>query len=154
MKPDVPEGETPSLIDVGRSGVDRCFGCGEANEDGLHLSFRRFSDGTVETRHRTASHHCGLDTVVHGGIQATILDEVMGVAAQFGLPAEASDMACITAEMHLQYRKPVVMASDVIARARIERVDGRDIYVNGAIVNTDDQALTEASSRWRQLRVD
>ena len=40
--------------------------------------FVRYDDGTIETRHRTAKHHCGFDTVIHGGIQAAILDEVMG----------------------------------------------------------------------------
>lgn len=158
MSADLPErfvragGDEPEPVVVDRSMVDRCFGCGAANDDGLQLTFSQFADGTVETRHRTAPHHCGLDTVVHGGIQATVLDEVMGVAAQLSLPADASDMACVTAEMYLQYRRPVPMADEVVARAVIDRIDGRDIYVTGAIVNDDGEALTAASSRWRQLR--
>lgn len=146
------EDDQPQRVLVDRSMVDRCFGCGAANDDGLQLTFSQFADGTVETRHRTAPHHCGLDTIVHGGIQATILDEVMGVAAQLSLPADASDMACVTAEMNLQYRRPVPMTDEVVARAVIERTDGRDIYVSGAIIDEDGQALTAASSRWRQLR--
>ncbi len=158
MSADLPEGlartgdDEPEQVLVDRSMVDRCFGCGAANDDGLQLTFSRFADGTVETRHRTEPHHCGLDTVVHGGIQATILDEVMGVAAQLSLPADASDMACVTAEMNLQYRRPVPMADEVVARAVVDRVDGRDIYVFGAIVDDDGQVLTSADSRWRQLR--
>lgn len=140
-------------IAIDRSGVDRCFGCGEANDGGLHLRFVRLDDGTVETRHKTAPHHCGLDTVVHGGIQATILDEVMGVAAQLSLPPDATDLACVTAEMHLTYRRPVPLADEVIARAKVERIDGRDVYVDGAIVDPDGKRLTEASSRWRQLQM-
>ncbi len=143
--------EAPIVVD--RSGVDRCFGCGQANEQGLRLTFHRLADGTIETVHRAAPHHCGLDTVVHGGIQATILDEVMGVAAQLALPADASDLACVTAEMNLRYRRPVPMADEVVARARVERIDGRDYHVTGAIVGPDGEALTEATSRWRQLRV-
>ncbi len=153
MIPDLTAGP-PSPVVIDRSGVDRCFGCGEANEDGLHLRFERYGDGTVEARHRASANHCGLDTVVHGGIQATILDEVMGVAAQHALPADASDLACITAEMHLRYRRPVPMADDVIARARVDRVDGRDIHVSGALVAADGTTLTEATSRWRQLAID
>ncbi len=145
--------ETSAPIEIDRSGVDRCFGCGAANEQGLHLEFTRFSNGLIETRHQTAPHHCGLDTVVHGGIQATVLDEVMGVAAQLSLPEDASDLACVTAEMHLTYKRPVPMAEQVIARARVDRIDGRDMYVSGGIVADDGQVLTEARSRWRQLRV-
>lgn len=144
----------PFPVDVDRAMVDRCFGCGAENEDGLRLAFQRFDDGVVETRHRPDPHHCGIETVVHGGIQATILDEVMGVAAQLSLPDDASNLACVTAEMNLQYRRPVPMDDDVVARARVDKIDGRDIYVTGAILNGDGQALTEASSRWRQLRLE
>jgi uncharacterized protein (TIGR00369 family) len=147
----VPTGDTTPVV-VDRSGVDRCFGCGQANEHGLQLRFERYDDGTIEVRHRTAPHHCGLDTVVHGGIQATVLDEVMGIAAQLALPADASDLACVTAEMHLRYRRPVPMADELVARARVERVDAPDYFVVGAIVGDDGEHLTEANSRWRQLR--
>ncbi len=143
----------PAPVELERSGVDRCFGCGEKNEGGLRLRFDRYDDGTVETRHRTAEHHCGLDAVVHGGIQATILDEVMGVAAQLSLPDGSPDLACVTAEMHLRYRRPVPMAGEVIARARVDGIDGLDLHVTGAIVDPDGTALTEATSRWRQLRI-
>jgi uncharacterized protein (TIGR00369 family) len=148
-----PADEQPASVEVDRSGVDRCFGCGMANDEGLRLGFTRFTNGVIETRHQTAPHHCGLDTVVHGGIQATILDEVMGVAAQLSLPDDAPDLACVTAEMSLSYRRPVPMAEPVVARALVDRVDGRDMFVSGAIVAEDGTVLTEATSRWRQLRI-
>ncbi len=143
----------PSPVVIDRMGVSRCFGCGQANDNGLKLNFWQYPDGTVETRHQTASHHCGLDTVVHGGIQATILDEVMGVMAQLSLPTDADDLACVTAEMHLSYKRPVPLAEQVLARATLVEVDGRDIHIDGSIVSDDGTVLTEARSRWRQLRV-
>ena len=147
-----PGPEAPVPVEIDRSGVDRCFGCGAANPNGLRLSFVRYDNGIVETRHRPDRDHCGLDTVVHGGIQATVLDEVMGVAAQLGLPSGASDLSCVTAEMQLRYRRPVPMDADLVARAKVVRVDDPDFHVTGAIVGPDGRALTEASSRWRQLR--
>lgn len=140
-------------VEVDRSGVDNCFGCGQANDQGLRLAFEQRADGTVEAVHHPAAHHCGLDTVVHGGIQATILDEVMGVAAQLSLPGDAGDAACVTAEMSLRYRRPVPMDGPVVARATVEQIVGRDIHVTGRIVDDEGQPLTEATSRWRQLRV-
>ena len=116
------------------------------------MTFSRYSDGTIESRHRTAPHHCGVDTVVHGGIQATLLDEVMGVAAQLGLADGADPMPCVTAEMQLAYRRPVLMADEVVVRARLTSVDGRDLHVEGAIVGENGTLLTTAVSRWRQLR--
>lgn len=142
----------PEPVSIDRTGVDRCFGCGADNPNGMRLTFEQYDDGTIEVRHRTDPDHCGVDTVVHGGIQATVLDEVMGVAAQLALPAGASDAACVTAEMHLRYRRPVPIADEVVARARIERIEERDFFVVGAIVGPDGDHLTEATSRWRQLR--
>jgi uncharacterized protein (TIGR00369 family) len=146
-----PSGD-PVPVVVDRSGVDRCFGCGAANPNGLQLRFVHYDDGTVETSHRPHTDHCGLDTVVHGGIQATVLDEVMGVAAQLALPPDASDLSCVTLEMQLRYRRPVPMDAELVARSRVDRVDGPDFLVVGAIVGPGGEALTEATSRWRQLR--
>ncbi len=146
-----PEGQ-PEPIEIDRQAVGRCFGCGQGNEQGLRLGFSQYPDGTVETSHRTAPHHCGVDTVVHGGIQATILDEVMGVAAQLGLGADADTAPCVTAEMQLSYRRPVPMDADVVARSRLTSIEGRDLHVEGAIVGPDGTILTSAVSRWRQLR--
>lgn len=143
---------TPHPVTVDREAVGRCFGCGQANEQGLRMTFAQYPDGTVESRHRTAPHHCGVDTVIHGGIQATLLDEVMGVAAQLALESTATNAPCVTAEMQLAYRRPVPIADEVVARARLLRVDGRDLHVEGAIVGRDGTILTSATSRWRQLR--
>lgn len=142
----------PEPVTVDRAAVGRCFGCGHANEQGLRMTFARYPDGTVESRHLTAPHHCGVDTVVHGGIQATLLDETMGVAAQLGLDNSSSDAPCVTAEMRLAYRRPVPIDAEVVVRARLTEVDGRDLHVEGAIVGADGTLLTTAVSRWRQLR--
>ena len=116
------------------------------------MTFSQYPDGTVESRHVTAPHHCGVDTVVHGGIQATLLDETMGVAAQLALDAAATNAPCVTAEMQLAYRRPVPMVDEVVVRARLLRVEGRDLHIEGAIVADDGTELTTAVSRWRQLR--
>lgn len=143
---------SPEPVTVDRAAVGRCFGCGHANEHGLRMTFSRYPDGTIESRHVTAPHHCGVDTVVHGGIQATLLDETMGVAAQLGLSDAASNAPCVTAEMQLAYRRPVPIADEVVVRARLTGVDGRDLHIEGAIVGSDGELLTTAVSRWRQLR--
>ena len=116
------------------------------------MTFARYPDGTIESRHLTEPHHCGVDTVVHGGIQATLLDETMGVAAQLGLADTADNAPCVTAEMQLAYRRPVPIADEVVVRARLLEVDGRDLHIEGAIVGPDGELLTTATSRWRQLR--
>ncbi|PDH68267.1 MAG: hypothetical protein CNE88_05900 [Acidimicrobiales bacterium MED-G01] len=149
---DYYEETSPSPYPLERSGVDRCFGCSTSNEKGLGLTFSRYDDGTIETHHLTEQHHCGFDTVIHGGIQAAILDEVMGVAAQSALTDEALDLACATAEMHLNYLRPAFLAEEVIARAWVTEVEGRDIFVEGVLLSSEMVEVTTATSRWRQMR--
>ena len=54
-----------------------CFACGAENPHGLRLSgFRREGDDYV-VEFTPQRHHQGWQGITHGGIAATILDEVM-----------------------------------------------------------------------------
>ena len=53
-----------------------CFVCGEANPIGLRLRFE--TDGRlVQTRFVPRPEHIGFKQVIHGGLIATLLDEIM-----------------------------------------------------------------------------
>ena len=80
-------GEAAGWFSTGIGELGTCFGCGPANPDGLRLRFRKLDDGvTVETHLHPPPFMAGVAGVLHGGIQATVLDEVMGVAAAESLP--------------------------------------------------------------------
>lgn len=52
-----------------------CFGCSPTNPIGLRLTFRRQGD-VVTARHEVPDHFHGAPGIAHGGIVATLLDEV------------------------------------------------------------------------------
>lgn len=137
----------PDADDAGR-----CFGCGPANEAGLRLRFRRRRDGGVETLLAPGPWLEGVDGVLHGGIQATVLDEVMAVAAQLSRPPGSRRTSLVTAELSLRYLRPVPIDADVRAVARVVRVDGSDVYVHGEILGPGGDELTTARARWRLPR--
>jgi uncharacterized protein (TIGR00369 family) len=137
---------------IRRDQLDNCFGCGASNETGLRLRFRQRPDGAVSTTVDVPADFCGVDGVVHGGIQATILDEVSGVAAQLALPAQANASPCVTAELALRFRRMVPQTEPVTAIARVTRRDGASIYVDATIVDAAGEVLTSSSSRWVQLK--
>lgn len=83
---------------------DTCFGCGQRNELGLRMRFQLHDDGSVEAKYVTPNHFAGAPGVVHGGIQAAMLDEVQGIAVHSALGPEAR---IATAEFRLRYRRPV-----------------------------------------------
>ena len=53
-----------------------CFVCGESNPLGLQLRFHADGD-EVRTRFVPRPEHIGFKGVVHGGLLATLLDEIM-----------------------------------------------------------------------------
>lgn len=137
---------------IDRAQVGSCFGCGQQNVAGLRLRFRLLDDGAVATTVEVPALFCGVDGVVHGGIQATILDEVSGVAAQLALPEGSSTNPCVTADLNLSFRRPVPQTRPVHAEARVTRVEGRSFHIDARILGEDGEAATRATSRWVQLR--
>ena len=128
---------------------DRCFGCGHQNEHGLKLRFRVTENREVEAEYTAPEAFCGAPGVVHGGIQAALLDEVLGIAAHVGDPAEDVDIA--TVDFRIRFRRPTPANAPLMVRGRLMRVEGRDYFVNGEIVASDGEILTRAEARWRRI---
>ena len=127
-----------------------CFGCSPHNAQGLQLRFVRSGPRSAECRFSAAPYLAGAPTVVHGGIQATLLDETMGVAAHMAFP-RTDDIPLATAEMQLRYQRPVPIGEPITVRAELRRTDGPDLYVDGAILSQAGEVLTTAEARWRRL---
>jgi uncharacterized protein (TIGR00369 family) len=90
-----------------------CIACGHANPHGLRMEFE--CDGEV-LRSRTSIplHLCGWRGVAHGGVLATVLDEVMANAVIVLL-----DRLAVTVEVRVSYVRPVPTGAPVTAQARI-----------------------------------
>ena len=128
---------------------NHCFGCSPHNEDGLQLRFVKTQSDVVETSYTAPSKFCGSEGVIHGGIQAAMLDEVLGVAAHACTDDE--ELEIVTAEFRLSYRSPAPVGRPVVVRGRLVRTDGRDVYLVGEIFGEDGQTLTTAEARWRRI---
>ncbi|MEI2727020.1 MAG: PaaI family thioesterase [Verrucomicrobiota bacterium] len=83
-----------------------CFVCGESNPFGLRLRFE--TDGrVVQTRFVPRAEHIGFKGVVHGGILATVLDEIMVWAC-----AVPTRKFAYCAELTVRYRHPLAPGED------------------------------------------
>jgi len=127
-----------------------CFGCSPNNERGLRLEFVRTGPTEVECRYACPDHFGGMPGVIHGGVQATILDEVMGHAAHFAFDPD-DDVWIATVDFSLRYRRPVPTEAPVVAWATLERHEGKDVFVRGELRDEAGKALTTATARWRQI---
>jgi uncharacterized protein (TIGR00369 family) len=123
-----------------------CFGCGGANQRGMKLTFEQ-DDGArcIRGRFRIDDQYAGGPGMVHGGIIATLLDEAMGKVNRFrGLRA-------VTAELNVEYVRPVPVGQEIAIEAREVKVDGHDLYHEGEIRNARGDLLARGRARFVTL---
>src|SRR5882672_10166433 len=86
-----------------------CFVCGESNPVGLKLRFE--TDGRlVQTRFTPLPHHVGFKQTIHGGLIATLLDEVMVWAC-----AVRTKRFAFCAELNVRFLNPLRPSEKVLA---------------------------------------
>ena len=78
-----------------------CFVCGLENPVGLKLRIYRTEPGVIETTYTAPDHFQGYPGVLHGGIVASLLDEISG-RAHMGDPSTPRFM--FTGKMEIKYR--------------------------------------------------
>lgn len=90
-----------------------CFVCGESNAHGLRLRFHT-DGGVVHTHFTPRAEHIGFKGVTHGGILATVLDEVMVWAV-----AVATRRFAYCAEMTVRFQRPARPDEELSATAEL-----------------------------------
>lgn len=102
------------MTGVGRFEVSphACFACGALNAHGLHLVLHVAGD-TCWTELTLRPDFQGWEGIAHGGIVATVLDEVMGWAIA------SSDAWGYTAKMSIEYKRPVPVGARIRGEGRV-----------------------------------
>jgi uncharacterized protein (TIGR00369 family) len=119
-----------------------CFACGVLNTHGLHLELhvdgeRCWADLSIPTRFQ------GWDEIAHGGIVATILDEVMAWSLI------DQDNWGLTAKMSVAFKRPVQLDRPIHAEGWITDVSRRLITTEGRIVDAESgQILATAEATY------
>src|ERR1043165_7802872 len=90
-----------------------CFVCGESNPVGLNLRFE--TDGRLVTaRFTPRPEHIGFKQVIHGGLIATVLDEIM-----VWVCAVRTKRFAYCAELNVRFVSPARPGEPVIATAAL-----------------------------------
>lgn len=101
----------------------KCFGCDPHNPIGLAMSFT--TDGTVvESRWEPREYYQGYTNVLHGGIQATLMDEI---ASWYVFRIIGS--AGMTRALAVTYHKPA-------------RTDGGTVYLRAVATDRNRKSAT------------
>jgi uncharacterized protein (TIGR00369 family) len=120
-----------------------CFGCGGGNIHGMRLAFELDeANQRVVGRFRLGPKYQGATGFIHGGIIATVLDEVMSKVSRF------SNVRAVTAELAVEYLKPVRVDEELRVEGFCIRRNGRDLYHEGEIRNTAGTVLARGRGRF------
>jgi uncharacterized protein (TIGR00369 family) len=137
--------ESTETIKLVPNPVNVCFGCGGANDFGMKLTFEQDNARRkIVGRFVLGSRYRGGGGMAHGGIIATLLDEAMGKACRF------RDVRAVTAEMTIEYLKPVNVEKEIIVEALEEEHlrKGRNLFHVGEIRSAEGQVLARGRGRF------
>ena len=116
-----------------------CYGCGEANPEGLQIQFRLEGKRAVGS-FRVRPLHQGFPGLAHGGITAAALDEAMGWAMY------AAGTWAVTARMEVKYRHPLPLGQELTVKGEVTRDRGRRVEVAAKVRSADGELLAEANA--------
>ena len=118
-----------------------CFACGRENAIGMRLHIE-LGDGAARTTWVGGDDYVGWSDKLHGGIIATLLDEVMAWAPS------SFDSWAVTAEMNVRYRSPAMPGETLVAEGRVVERRRRIYRVTGEVRGADGRIVAEGSGRY------
>ena len=122
---------------------NKCFGCGGNNPGGMKLTFEQDNvNRRIVGRFVLGERYQGGAGFAHGGIIAMLLDEAMGKVCRF------RDVRAVTAELTVEYLKPVSVEKEIIVEAHETEQKGRNIFQVGEIRNAAGDVLARGRGRF------
>jgi uncharacterized protein (TIGR00369 family) len=124
-----------------------CFVCGESNPAGLKIRFE--TDGRiVQTHFRPRVEHIGFQETVHGGILATLLDEIMVWAC-----AVQTKRFAYCAELNVRFVNPARPGQELIVLGElVENRRNRIFEAKGEVRNDENLLLASATGKYLPLK--
>jgi uncharacterized protein (TIGR00369 family) len=116
-----------------------CFVCGEANPLGMKLNFE-YDDNSAWTWFDSPAGYEGYHSVIHGGIIATLLDEVM---AKIIL---SKNLVAVTADLNIRYRKPLPIGQRVKVTGTITLQKTRTLHTEASLIDKEGNVYAESKA--------
>jgi uncharacterized protein (TIGR00369 family) len=131
-----------SVSHVKQPNSKHCFVCGVENETGLSLKFFEIGEGRVAAEPCLPESYQGYPGIVHGGIVASMLDEIAGRAAMIG----DHNHFRFTAKLNIRYRRPVPVGETIRLEGWVVEDRGRLATAHAEIRLSDGSTAAEAEA--------
>ena len=116
-----------------------CFGCSPFNEIGLQLEFWENGD-EVLAKWKPRNSLEGWHDVIHGGVQAALLDELAGWIVLVKMKT-----AGVTSEMNIKYLKPVnISKGEITVSGKVISSEKRLARISASLFDGEGQECATA----------
>ncbi len=127
--------------------TNKCFGCGGDNAGGMKLTFEQDNvHRRIVGRFVLGERYQGGGGFAHGGIIALLLDEAMGKVCRF------REVRAVTAELNIEYLKPVSVEKEITVEASEAEQNGRNLFMVGEIRDEAGDVLARSRGRFVVIR--
>ena len=124
----------------GKQGYN-CFGCCKDNPIGAHMDFYEDGDDIVSFW-KPDGNYQGWVNVLHGGIQATLMDEIAGWVVFRKL-----QLMGVTSKLEVKYKQPVLTNElQLTLRGRILKQVRNLVTIGVTLENSHGEICTEATA--------
>ena len=132
------------MSDDGRNRGRMCFACGQMNDRGLHMEFRREGDRTI-CDYTPCDYQQGFPGRMHGGVVTTLIDEAMGWAVYHASAWGA------TARLNVRFRAPIRLDEPLRIEAWVTRDRARLIELRADVRDARGKLLAEGEGSFMKL---
>lgn len=116
----------------------RCFGCDPANDLGLRMKLLADDKkGEVFAKIKPEDRFSGFPGILHGGIKCVLIDEVA-----FWAMFDRIKKIGVTVKIEMEFLNTVGISSPVEVRGKIDKIEGRDIFIAVDILNERNEVCT------------
>lgn len=132
-----------NVLKLETQAANQCFGCGGDNSAGMRLVFDLdFGEQRTRGRFVLGQNYAGGAGFAHGGIIAVVLDEAMGKLSKL------TEEKAVTAELSVEYRKPVPVDKEIVVEGWQVQAVGRYRFRVAEIRDTAGNLLARGKARF------
>ena len=132
-----------NVVRLETQAANKCFGCGGDNAAGMKLVFDLdFDTKRTSGRFVLGKNYAGGAGFAHGGIIAVVLDEAMGKISKL------TEERAVTAELSIEYKKPVPVDAEIVVEGWQEEEKGRNRFRVGEIRDAQGNLLARGKGRF------
>lgn len=137
---------TKSRVEGKQLSTPNSITCGGNNPGSLKCDFYDLENGEVATFFTPQQIHEGHTGIMHGGLSAAVLDEVMGRATIHRTASGEEDWLpkYVTAEMTTKYLKPILIGNKMYVYGRVDKIEGRCCFASAEIIDENREIMATA----------